>query len=113
MIAVLAEIGDPVALLQLHRNQRIGDPIGMRVDVGVTGHPPREAQRDRVGALDRVVAERCTESRGERHGLRIIIKHIPLPDHRLQNRKAAVAPQVRVCPGKRTTTLALLATAVQ
>ncbi|MET3364298.1 hypothetical protein ABIF60_005693 [Bradyrhizobium japonicum] len=49
-VAVLAEIGDAVTLLHAHRNQRVGDLVGPRVEFGKAGEAALELVGDGVAA---------------------------------------------------------------
>jgi hypothetical protein len=49
-VAVLAEIGDPLARLDAERYKRIGDAIGLDVEFGERGLAALEFKRDRLAA---------------------------------------------------------------
>ena len=62
-VAVLAEIGDAVALLHAHRNQCVGDLVGLDVELGKAGDAALELVGGGVAAARRALAHHVGEIR--------------------------------------------------
>src|SRR5438067_12751308 len=62
-VAVLAEIGDAIALLDVHRYEPVGDLVGLDVEFDRTGDAPLELIGDGVAAALRALAYHVGEIR--------------------------------------------------